>query len=121
MKPQTDNRLMRARASLEGLSIGDAFGDQYFVSPAIVDSLVESRVLPTPFWRFTDDTLMALLIFFILRQHKMIDQDLLAKSFAERYDTSRGYGAGMHKVLRLIQQGESWRELSIYLFGGQGS
>ena len=79
METQIDNRLQRARHSLEGLATGDAFGEQYFVNPAIVESLIESRALPAPVWQFTDDTLMALSIFSILRQHKTIDQDFLAK------------------------------------------
>ena len=116
-----NDRLQRARQSLEGLSVGDALGEQYFVNPAIVESLIASRALPAPLWRFTDDTLMALSIFSVLRQQQKIDPDILARSFAECYDPSRGYGAGMNRMLPMIRQGESWRDLSINLFSGQGS
>jgi hypothetical protein len=76
-------RLERARLSLEGLSVGDAFGETFFVNPAVVDSLIAERALASREWNYTDDTLMALSIFSILRQHGRIEQDLLASSFAE--------------------------------------
>ena len=50
------------RLCLEGLSVGDSFGEKFFVHPDIVDGLIESRGLPSPPWYFTDDTLMAISI-----------------------------------------------------------
>ncbi len=116
-----DERLARARSSLEGLSIGDAFGE-YFFGPADMTSvrIRECMLLKRP-WYYTDDTMMALSIFSILRQHQGIEQDQLASSFAERYDRQRVYGAAMHGLLRRIGDGVHWNEAAPMLFNGQGS
>jgi ADP-ribosylglycohydrolase len=112
----------RAQCSLEGLSVGDAFGERFFfVPPEVVMSSVEVRILPIPPWHYTDDTNMALSIVSILRQYGKIDQDALALNFAEYYDPSRGYGMGMHRLLGQLQQGKSWKEESKNLFFNQGS
>lgn len=114
-------RLARARNSLEGLSVGDAFGELFFLPPGMLATRMEMRSLPPALWRFTDDTQMALSIFSILRQHEIIEQERLADSFAERYDPSRGYGPSMHQLLRNIRAGQDWRKGANNQFEGQGS
>ncbi len=52
-------RLERARISLEGLSVGDAFGERFFYHPDLVGALLDQRALPAPPWAYTDDTEMA--------------------------------------------------------------
>src|SRR5437870_155098 len=95
--PDHASRLARARISLDGLSVGDAFGERFFVHPDdVAEVLIRCRSVPAPSWDFTDDTMMALSVFETLRRHGGIDQDHLAISLAERHDTSRGYGAAMH-------------------------
>lgn len=113
--------LTRARCSLEGLSVGDAFGETFFIHPELVDGLIAERALATRTWNYTDDTMMAMSIFSVLRQQGHIDQALLARSFAERYDRTRGYGPSMHRLLWEIKCGEDWAERAQSLFGGQGS
>jgi ADP-ribosylglycohydrolase len=108
-----DERLERARQSIDGLSVGDAFGVYHGSSP--------SRTLVAGPWGYTDDTNMALSVFAILRQFGKIEQDALASSFADYYDRERGYGPAMHRLLRLIRDGGDWRMLAPALFGGQGS
>src|SRR3954469_8204964 len=56
-----------------------------------------------------------------LRRHRGIDQDHLARSFAERHDPSRGYGAAMHGLLVRFREGEPWHEAASRLFDGEGS
>ncbi len=113
--PDHEERLQRARTALEGLSVGDAFGEQFFShSPG-------GRTPPPPPWPFTDDTNMALSIYAILRQHRGIDPDRLARSFAEHYDPRRGYGMAMHGHLARIRDGAPWQEAASSLFGGEGS
>jgi len=114
-------RIERAETSLAGLALGDCFGESYFVNPDVVESLIEARALASAPWHYTDDTLMAMSIVSVLRSHRGMDQDVLAHSFAEHYDTSRGYGPAMHRVLRDIGEGRSWRECAAEPFGGQGS
>lgn len=79
----------RARTSLEGLAVGDAFGETFFVHPELVEGLIKERALAMRTWPYTDDTMMALSIFSVLRQCGEIDQGKLAHSFAERYDQTR--------------------------------
>jgi ADP-ribosylglycohydrolase len=122
MMDSSDGRLARAACALEGLSVGDAFGERFFVHPAVVRALLTQRALPAAPWLFTDDTQMALSIVETLAAHGEIDQDHLAESFAQRYEPSRGYGPAMHRLLRLIGDGGvSWREAAPAQFGGDGS
>ena len=116
-----DARFARARCSLEGLSVGDAFGERFFHQPDLTDPSIATRMLPPPPWSYTDDTQMALSIVSILRQHGTIEQDCLAESFAERYDPSRGYGPSMHRLLRSLRAGDPWQEAALNQFSGQGS
>jgi ADP-ribosylglycohydrolase len=115
-------RLRRAVQSLEGLSCGDAFGERFFLPNSVAKSLIQQRGLPAPPWFFTDDTIMALSIVETLAEHREINQNHLAKSFAGRYDPGRGYGPAMHKLLSTIRLNhEAWRTAPAALFGGAGS
>jgi ADP-ribosylglycohydrolase len=84
--------------------------------------MIQERAVPAPPWFFTDDTVMALSILETLAEHQEINPDSLAISFAGRYDTGRGYGPAMHKLLPTIRrQPQSWRTEAAALFRGQGS
>lgn len=109
-------RMERARASLEGLSVGDAFGDRHQTFAQI-----EYRMAPHEELRFTDDTQMALSVVEVLAQYGEIEQDALALSFGQRYDRTRAYGPAMHRLLPLLRTGASWQTAAHSLFGGQGS
>lgn len=113
--------LDRALASLEGLSVGDAFGEQFFAPEYLVMSQIAARVLPSPRWHWTDDTNMALSIVECLAAFEEVDQNHLAESFAERFDRSRGYGAGAAVLLTAIGNGTPWRNAAHAMFGGRGS
>ncbi|MFF7729141.1 ADP-ribosylglycohydrolase family protein [Streptomyces sp. NPDC008001] len=115
----TADRFHRALASLRGLALGDALGSQFFV-PANYPSL-KRRELPPPPWQWTDDTEMACSVLAVLAGHGRIDQDALARSFAEHHDFDRGYGPAVGRMLRLVREGGDWRELASALFNGQGS
>jgi ADP-ribosylglycohydrolase len=119
-----EERIARARLCLEGLSLGDAFGERFFVNPAIVDGLIEERALPgAAVWRWTDDTAMALSVVAELAAHGEIDRDSLAARFAasHRRDPARGYGPGAHRILDDISAGFSWDVAARGPFGGEGS
>ncbi|GDY77998.1 hypothetical protein SAV31267_074830 [Streptomyces avermitilis] len=110
--------LAATRDCLNGLAVGDAFGAQFFV-PDNLPALRERRLPPAP-WPWTDDTEMACSIARVPRTAGF-DQDALARSFAEHHDFDRGYGPSMNRLLRLVRQGEPWRDLAAGLFEGQGS
>lgn len=112
-------RLARAALSLEGLSVGDAFGERFFSWS--VEEMAPQRVPPPGPWRYTDDTEMALSLVSVLRQTGEIDQDRLARSFSEHYDPMRGYGPAMHDIVPMMWLPGSWGSLSRRLFGDQGS
>jgi len=114
-------RLARACLALEGLSVGDAFGERFFVSPDTVGDLIRARALPAAPWPHTDDTQMALSVLESLRQFGRVEQDALAQSLAHHYDPSRGYGPSMHGLLEWVRLGIPWRAAAGRLFAGQGS
>ncbi len=114
-----NERLARAALSLEGLSVGDAFGERFFSWS--VEEMAPQRVAPPGPWLYTDDTEMALSLVSVLRQSGEIDQDRLARSFSEHYDPMRGYGPAMHDIVPMMWLPGSWVSLSRRLFGGQGS
>lgn len=116
-----DERLVRAALSLEGLSVGDAFGEQFFVDPHMVSDLIEARTPPTAPGPYTDDTEMALSLVSVLRQSGEVDQDRFARSLSEHYDPMRGYGPAMHDLVPMIWLPGSWVSFSRHLFNGQGS
>lgn len=114
-----DERSARAEGSLVGLSVGDAFGDQFFLL-ANRDVSTETGVPPAP-WNWSDDTEMACSITDALNQSGQINQDDLAHAFAERMDIGRRYGAGALELLERIRNGDDWRRASRELFDGKGS
>lgn len=116
--------LAKAKQSLEGLSVGDAFGELFFrISPYDTSP----SQLPSSIWRWTDDTHMALSIVEVLEKYGHIDQDYLAQAFARRFNQEpyRGYAGGAMHLLSQISTGGNWRNLSPRLFGngsfGNGS
>jgi len=112
----TATALANAQLSLEGLSVGDAFGELFF---SISPYTTSESDLPAGHWRWTDDTHMALSIVETLKTHGRIDQDALAKAFARRYaeEPYRGYAGGAIRLLRQIAAGADWRQVSPTLFG----
>lgn len=106
--PQND-RLKCAYLSLEGLVMGDAYGNHHGNNP-------HKRVAEK--WEYSDDTLMAASIVENLRQYGAINQDALVQSFADHWDGQRGYGRGATRLLKSIQQGVNWREATASIFEG---
>ncbi len=120
LRPDHADRLNLARLALDGLSVGDAFGQQFF---ADLPREIATRTPPLPPWQYTDDTEMAIAIFEVLGSCGVIDQDLLARQFARRYmiEVDRGYGAAARMILQDIADGIPWYVACRQVFGGQGS
>lgn len=116
--------LQKARQSLLGLSVADAFGFHFEAWRAGVNQrYIKERKMPDGIWKYTDDTEMALSIYSVLRQFGRIEQDTLADSFTKHFDESRAYGTGAMRLLRRMQDGEDWRTAlaSRDMFRGEGS
>ncbi len=122
MNQTPDSPLRRARLALEGLSVGDAFGERFFRDIPVAERMIAERTLPPETtWFYTDDTEMALSVYFLLKTYGELDQDLLAFEFCERHDQGRGYGSGMHRYVSRVRTGEDWRAVARNLFDGSGS
>ncbi|MFZ5439977.1 MAG: ADP-ribosylglycohydrolase family protein [Myxococcota bacterium] len=112
------------RRSLDGLSVGDAFGERFFrPEEELLAALAERRVPARPPWTWTDDTAMALSLVETLERHGTVEPDALAAGFARRYaaEPSRGYGGGAHEVLAALMLGTPWQTAARLLFDGEGS
>lgn len=106
--------------SLQGLSVGDALGAQFFVPGSSVPDLLAGRP-PSPPWPWTDDTEMACSVYAEIRERGSVDRDVLAGAFAQRCEPYRGYGPGTVVVLHEIRDGRPWSEAAGAVFGGSGS
>ncbi|NVB79073.1 MAG: ADP-ribosylglycohydrolase family protein [Kofleriaceae bacterium] len=117
--------LGRARLSLEGLSVADAFGEQLLhIGPEGRILALDHHTAPLrKKWMWTDDTAMALSIVETLAAFGEIDIEELAYRFGQRYhlESARGYGAGAHKVLDAIYCGIPYATAARMVFDGQGS
>ena len=113
----------RALLSLDGLSVGDAFGEQFFGDPWICGQRIVERDLPPGFWNWSDDTAMGCGIVRTLRKSGVIDQDVIAEYFAAEYasDPRRKYGGMAREILTQIGHGVSWRKAASEAFDGTGS
>ena len=108
-----ETRLERALASLDGLSVGDAFGERLFLDHAAI----ERRETPSGRWPTTDDTEMAVAIVDVPEHYGEIDEDALTRAFAARYrlDPYRGVRprnadrAGGHRRRSFLEGCESDR------------
>lgn len=144
MSSTRSERLARAMTSLQGLSVGDAFGECFFMNWDIIRNLINSgEVVGPPYdftddefmarlislrrnmaktpWKWTDDSAMAFSVVENLSKNDEINPDELALSFGQRFDDTRGYGAAMHEILPRFANGEDWNTHAQNLFGGKGS
>src|SRR5882672_8847446 len=102
-RPPSDHavRMHRALLSLDGLSVGDGFGECFFTRDSIIERRLEQRDPPPVPWIVTDDTMMAISIVRCLKRYGHVRQDALAGAFALEYarDPRRGYGGTAHGIL----------------------
>ena len=105
-----------AAGTLLGLALGDALG-----APREGGPLERAlwRVLGRPrggHRRWTDDTRMSLDLAESLLAEGRLDQDDLARRFANSYRWHRGYGPGAARMLRRVRRGTPWREANRSVF-----
>jgi ADP-ribosylglycohydrolase len=123
VKTDLEAKQARARLSLDGLSVGDAFGERFFGRPDVVARMAQERAMPRSPWKWTDDTAMALSVVETLEARDGIDEEYLAQAFARRFraQPDRGYGRGAYEILSSIGTGISWQVAARNAFGGTGS
>jgi ADP-ribosylglycohydrolase len=121
MKEENGDRVQRAKVSLLGLSVGDAFGERFFGPRA--KERIAARELKSGPWRWTDDTAMSISLLETLLAHGTVDQKDFSQRLARRYakEPDRGYGAGAHGLLHNLGLGVPWKQAASSLFGGTGS
>lgn len=117
------DRIKYAKRALDGIALGDCFGQTFFVPDETACQRIKDREILEAPWHFTDDTVMAIGVYRILERYGEINQDELARIFAENYrlDWRRGYGGTAHSILRCIGDGEDWRAAASGAFDGMGS
>lgn len=123
-----ETRVQRALVSLQGLSVGDAFGERFFVPTRVVETWIAQGAVDAPApWPWTDDTAMAICLVETLETHGDVHLDDFAARLARRYAAEpwRGYGPGAHALFEQVSGGVPWREAAAGLFGtgsfGNGS
>lgn len=123
MDMKLEDRIRYAKRALDGIALGDCFGQTFFVPDETACQRIRDREILNEPWYFTDDTVMAIGIYRILEKYGEINQDELARVFAENYalDWHRGYGGTAHSILRSIGEGKDWREVAPGAFDGMGS
>lgn len=114
------NHRERTLRSLEGLSIGDAFGKRTADEDP---GLFASMVPPPGPWPWTDDTHMALSVVEQLFDRGEMHGPSLSNAFARRYaeGAHRGYGTGAHRLLSALANGAAYETAAASLHDGQGS
>lgn len=121
MVSDSGNALRRALLALDGLSVGDAFGERFFGDPKDALDRISARQLPGAPWSWTDDSEMACALTEHLAEYGTVKQEELAGLFSERMTVGRGYGMSAYDILMGIRDGQSWRSLSFGAFRGKGS
>ncbi len=118
----SDSKTNRVLGSLLGLAIGDAFGAPF-----------EGGIVERALWtfigkqngklRWTDDTQMTIDVIESLIKLGCVDQNDLARRFAQSYRWSRGYGPGAARVLKSIRRGRPWETAAraVYRDGSFGN
>lgn len=118
-----EDRIKYAKRALDGIALGDCFGQTFFVKDEVAYQRIRERKILEEAWYFTDDTVMGIGIYRILEKYGEINQDKLAEIFARNYllDWHRGYGGTAHSILREIGEGADWKEVAPKVFNGMGS
>jgi poly(ADP-ribose) glycohydrolase ARH3 len=95
-----------------GLAIGDAYGAPH--EGGSVERLLWKLIGKTKSgrMRYTDDTQMSLDLANSFIQNKGIQQEHLARTFAESYSWSRGYGPNAAWLLKKIKNGLNWQDVN---------
>lgn len=106
-------RMALAQRSLEGLALGDAFGETFFGPRAEVAERLAARELRPAPWRWTDDTAQARALVGCLRLKGQLEPEMFCRLLFEEYDRepTRGYGSGIHSFIPASRNRTATRRL----------
>lgn len=95
-----------------GLAIGDAYGAWFEGGP--IERLLWMAIGKTKDGklRYTDDTQMSIDLANSFIKNGEINQEHLAKTFANSYRFSRGYGPSAAWLLKKIKNGSAWQDVN---------
>ncbi len=95
-----------------GLAIGDAYGASY--EGGAIERFLWRAIGKTKDGkiRYTDDTQMSIDLASSFIKSGKIDQEDLAKTFANSYRFSRGYGPSAAWLLKKIKNGANWQDVN---------
>lgn len=113
----------QAWSSLQGLALGDAFGERFFAPTRAWVAFLEGGDPPDGVWRWTDDTAQAVALVQHLRATGGdVDPAALGRALGERYllEPARGYGRKAHGILADLGRGVPWEQAAA-VYGGTGS
>lgn len=113
----------RCRGCLLGVAVGDALGAAFEGAPRVEPGQFQRWADADEALRWTDDTHMTMTLAASLLECGGLDDDHLARRFAEAYRAEpwRGYGAGPPRIFSAMEDGLDWRDAARALFGGDGS
>ncbi len=108
--------LEQFQGCLLGIALGDAMGAPHEGGPLerFVWRLIGRTRDGKRCW--TDDTQMTIDLAESWFANHGVNQDDLARRFAQSYRWSRGYGPGAAKLLKTIRRGEDWRQANRAIF-----
>ena len=95
--------------SMLGLALGDAMGARHEGGPLGQALWWALGIGKGGLLRWTDDTEMAMGLAKSLIDHRGLDPDQLARTWAENADWKRGYASGARSLLTRIREGADWR------------
>jgi len=108
--------------ALLGAALGDAIGELAFQTPGREALL--ARLEQMPQLRYTDDTVMTLIVAEHLIEHGDIQPQILGHQFREHYHREpwRGYGESTRYIFSLVEnEGIGYIDAALRLHGGAGS
>lgn len=122
MKRQIKYSKEKVLGVLFGTFIGDALGRPLEGAVTSDEGAIVERIekIDSPLL-YTDDTQMAISVFEEMAEHGRIDKESLKNRFLNRFDPSRGYGAGIFTLIKEWENGTDLDTAAESLFNGEGS
>jgi poly(ADP-ribose) glycohydrolase ARH3 len=109
------------KGCLLGVAVGDAVGRPFEGFQPVDPEQVAEMAEETATLMYTDDTEMTLNLTKSLLETGGVNVEHVARTFAQNFDLSRGYGPNTLWILQQIKEGKSWELPAKEVMGGEGS